>query len=286
MEGTTIDKIDSSILKLQLLEKEFDLVMTQYKQGYLDYISDLNASTPEMSGKNKTYQILNAKRFWGESALNEGASTSIDDCQAMCSADEKCTGATFNSSKGYCWTRSGNGNLFSGNEFENAIIPEITQNINNLQMLNNKLINLNQQIISTLNDVMPIVEDENDQKNIKKDEMNEIYNQLLMEKHNIYNLLQEYETVNQQYTNNTLYVRQTNATYIIWSIIAIMIVIITVKLILSPDARGSDIIKLLFIMIIIAIFLVTLTKLNTQSGFLIFGIFIIIIVFTVTTINS
>jgi hypothetical protein len=280
MSDTTIDKLDSSILKLKSLESEFDLVMTQYKQAYLDYINTLQttaSSTTTTTGQREFKSIQNSK-FWGTVGLKETTVTSMDECKAMCAGDANCTGATFNSSSSYCWLRSGDGDVnVSDNPSEYALMPSMTQNTNNLKMLNDKLINLNIQIISALNESEPIVFDSIEHKDETKAQMQDTKQKLEDEREKIYKLLDQYDDLSSQYDSNSIYVRQMNASYIFWTSLAVIIIIIIVKLLITPQSRGSDTVKITFRLIFIFIFIIAITKMNTASGFAIFGVFIILI---------
>lgn len=282
MGETSIEKIDSKILQLQSLETEFDLVMTQYKQAYLDFINSVQTINGNNYGNNRQFTSLQGRRFWGTAGIKDVTVNSEDECSAMCAQDAKCTGATFNSSTGYCWLRSGNGSVtVSTNNNEFALMPSVSQNTNNLQMLNDKLINLNLQIMDTLNEIEPVAFDETERKNEKKAFMETTNGNLLSEREKIEKLLDQYNDLTQQYNVNSIYVRQTNAMYMLWSFISISLIIIIIKLLLTPEAKTSEnmvfLIKLLMFFILIFI----ITKLNHPSAFAIFGLIVILVIFKI-----
>jgi hypothetical protein len=277
----TVDKIDSSILTLQSLEAEFDLVMTQYKQAYADYINSLQTRTTETSSKRE-FTVTQGQRYWGTSGIKDVVVNKVEECQAACAEDAKCTGATFNASSGYCWVRSGSGSVTVGNNNnEYAIMPVISQNINNLKYLNDRLVELNQKIISELNKTEPIVLNEIENKDIRRMEMEEANQKLMEERKQIYDLLDQHNDLNSQYDENSLYVNQSNAQYIVWSVIAIVIIVLIVRLVVMPESSLIDHVKFAFVIILIFIFIVTLTKMYNPTGFLFFGLFVILIIIMV-----
>jgi hypothetical protein len=280
-ENTTIDKIDSAILNLQSLEAEFDLVMTQYKQAYLDYISSLQTQQGSLNSSgnvSNTFNIMQG-RYWGTSGLKDITVNNIDECKAACAEDAKCTGATFNSSSGYCWLRTGTGIVsVSSNSNEFAIMPSVSQNVNNLKMLNDKLIDLNVKIMNELNSTEPTVLEEDDKKNIKTAQMQEANQKLLVERKNIYDLLDQYDDLNAQYYTNSIQVRQTNANYILWSTLAFIIIVFIIRFFFVPDSTMTDHIKFLVKLIIAVIFIISVTKINTPVGLAFFGIIFIILI--------
>lgn len=274
-----VDKVESSILNLETLEAEFDLVMTQYKQAYLDYINSLQTKT---TNNKKEFSVMQGKRFWGTSGIKDIVVNKVEECQAACAEDMKCSGATFNSSSGYCWLRSGSGSVsISNNNNESAIMPTLSQDINNLKELNDRLMELNSKIITELSSREYDVLTEIDNKDIKKADMEQVNARLNEERKQIYELLDQHTDINTQYNDNSLYVNQSNASYIIWSVIAIVMIILVVRVTIMPESKLSEHIKFAIIVIIFFIFVVTLTKMYNPTGFLFFGLFFIIIVIVV-----
>jgi len=276
-----VDKTDSSILTLQSLETEFNLVMIQYKQAYTDYINSLKTKITEKNNKRE-FSVTQGQRYWGTSGIRNVVVNKVEECEAACAADAKCTGATFNASSGFCWVRSGSGSTtVSNNKNEYAIMPIISQNINNLKELNDKLVDLNEKIIKELNKTQPIVLNDIENKDIKKVEMEEVNTKLMKERKEIYELLDQHTDLNAQYDENSLYVNQSNASYILWSMIAIIMIILVVRVTVMPETKISDHIKFTFIVIIFFVFLIILTKMYNPTGFLFFGLFILLIIIVI-----
>jgi len=276
-----VDKTDSSILTLQSLETEFNLVMIQYKQAYTDYINSLKTKITEKRNKRE-FTVTQGQRYWGTSGIRNVVVNKVEECEAACAGDEKCTGATFNASSGFCWVRSGSGSVtVSNNNNEYAIMPVISQNINNLKELNDKLVDLNEKIIAELNKTQPLVLNDIENKDIKKVEMEEVNTKLMKERKEIYELLDQHTDLNAQYDENSLYVNQSNASYILWSMFAIIMIILVVRVTVMPDTKISDHIKFIFIVIIFFVFLIILTKMYNPTGFLFFGLFILLIIIVI-----
>ena len=277
---TTEYNIDSAILNLESLQTEYNLVMIEYRKGYADYIASLNRLDITNTGTNKSFRVINGKKFSGSISISDtiiadAISDKLENCKALCSADIKCIGANFNSSDKKCSILGGDGNIISGTISDNAIIPAITEPLNNLKLLNDRLISLNTQIINALNNIIPDVMNENNKKDQIQNDLINKYADLLIEKKNINDILNQNTSINQNYENKYLYVKQNNLNYVLWSIIALFLIIVTFTLIIYPETKGSDIIKLLFKIMIMIVILFTLTNLNTPTGFLIFGAIII-----------
>ena len=79
--------------ELERLTNEYDAVLVQYKKVKAD--SNINR------------QLIKGQQVMGGQALGETDANSAEDCSAICSSDEKCTGATYKATSGKCTTYSG-----------------------------------------------------------------------------------------------------------------------------------------------------------------------------------
>jgi len=265
MSNSDSEAIESSVLKLQSLQTEFGLVMTQYKQAYANYISNVQA-TGSTSTDSIAFTTLQGRTFWGAAGISDSAATSVEDCQALCSSDSTCTGATFNSEKQQCFTRSGQGDVAVGEDNEYAIVPELAQNAQVLQMLNQKLMDLNAKINDTLNTMTEPSKNNTTAANSQNDELKSIYNSLLAERKNIDKMLNNYTTINESYNDQSIYVLQNNTAYMIWFLVALIIVIFTLKIQFFPELR-TNFAKAAFWGILIILFITLIMQLNTPTGY-------------------
>ena len=303
----------STILNLQVLESEFNLVMKQYEQAQMNFISSLQAQgvltddnvncgewaarEPSECTVNPNYMLsmckkscqkylttaqnkyvsLQGRTFWGTGGLKEGNVTSEDQCKALCSSDPLCSGATYNPDKAYCWTRSGKGDVAIGLGSDYALISEVAENATVMQELNERLTGLNQQIGDALNQVKPEVDKQMSEKNAKKDSLQVIYNQLLADRQNIDAMVKEYQMINQQYVDNSLYVVQANSSYTLWLIFALVIIFFTIKLMFFPNVDSAPI-RIIFWAVIIVLFVIVTTRLNSAPGFFLWGVIIMMVI--------
>lgn len=267
MSSSDSEVIESAVLKLQSLQTEFGLVMTQYKQAYANYISNIqNADMGSGSGSTKTFTMLPGRTFWSKTGATAHEAASVDDCQALCSSDQTCKGATFNSEKQQCWTISGQGELGVGQDNEYAIVPELAQNAQVLQMLNQKLMDLNSKISDTLGKMTTPGKNNMNAANSQHTELTNIYDSLLAERKNIDNMLKEYTTINDSYNDQSIYVVQNNTTYMFWFFLALIIVIFTLKLQFFPELK-TNLFKTLFWGIMIILLITLMMQLNTPTGY-------------------
>jgi hypothetical protein len=221
---------------------------------------------------------LKGRVFWGQKGLKEGNLNSVEACQALCSSDPLCTGATYNSAKAYCWTRAGSGDVATGLDTDYAIISEVKQNADLISELNNRLINLNDKIKTVLVDIVPEEEAEVKVKNAKQANLQSIYQQLLADRKKIEEMIEEYRMLDQRQDDTSLYVEQNNIAYILWFVFAIIIVVYTLKLQLFPNIAANPF-RVIFWFILAVLFIVVTMYLNSAPGFFLWGIIIMLVSF-------
>ena len=207
---------------------EYDSTLESYGCHQKISNSGLTSSTTPQEIEN-SFTALQGKTFWGTSGLKEGAATSQEECESMCLSDQTCSGATFNTDKQYCWTRSGDGITSSGLDTDYALIPKTKQSINVLKNLNQKLLDTNSTINQELNNLYPIAQEEIDEKNKKQQQLNKSYSSLLKEQKEIEKMLQVYETLEEELDNNIIYVNQQNSSLKFWLLFALILLAFIVK---------------------------------------------------------
>jgi hypothetical protein len=207
------------------------------------------------SSNNKLNEFveLQGRQFWGTAPLNQGPVDSLEQCESMCASDMNCTGATFQSDINYCYTRTGQTDVVSGKSTDYALIPEKRQALLTLQMLNNKLLNIIQQINIEFKKIKPEVNEEQIEKNTKKIVLNNTYAALLGEQQIITDNLNEYANLEKEYENHSLMTNQENILLKFWSFFALILLAITFKFVFNVE--GSSLIFLIITVLIILIFL-------------------------------
>ena len=263
---STTNNTESNVLKLQSLQSEFKLVMTQYQQAYANYISSLRSSSDPAS--KKTFVAIPDSTFWGTIGISEGTSHSAEDCIALCSANSSCTGATYNSDKQYCWVRGGQSDIGPGLDTDSAIVPELMQNTQVLKMLNQKLLDINKNMEDTLGSMSSSENHDIADKDLKKGELTSIYNSLMEERRNINKMIDDSTSIEQSYNDNSIYVSQNNTTYTFWTLVALIIVVFKLKMQFYPELQ-LNMVSLVYWIIITILFITLMMQLNTPTGYLV-----------------
>jgi PAN domain len=173
------------------------------------------------------YIVAPNKAYWGEGGVSSSVVSSISECEALCSTNQQCSGATYISSNGGCWLRSGDSDLTNAPDGSyNAIYSIVQQDLFNLEAINNELIDLNSQINEIyrqknfMNKEMSRI---HDQSNLLEDN----YRKLQFQKKKIDDVLKEYKTASTEQDSEYIGVEQKSYSYYLWVFIAIVAVIIT-----------------------------------------------------------
>jgi len=198
---------------------------------------------------------IQGQAFWGVESLGEGAVSSLAECKTMCSSKPKCTGATYNPDKKYCWIRGGAGKPIPALENDIAIIPETAKYLNLLQALNKRLTDINDEIIKIVKTNQPDYESQTEERAKQMVVLNKNVDLLSNERQKIMRQLQTHGDLNQAQTQTSI--TATRFYYMYLSIFAILVIIIS--LLLSPQTTtGSSI--LLFVFIFASFLIYTFVK--------------------------
>jgi len=224
------------------------------------------ATAPNFNINPKPLSDIKGQAFWGTGGLAEKTVSSIDECKSMCLSDVKCTGATYNPDKKYCWTRSGEGNPMPAMENDYAIIPTSVKYLNTLRFLNQRLTNINKNIQDAINEGRPIYEDqvgENKSQSVVLVDQLQILND---ERSKIDDSLKGYVDLNESYKQTTITTNQQYYTYIIGFSIFLIVVIVLFKIMSSGNntntSNTSSGMKYFIIFILLSLFLVIYNSKN------------------------
>jgi hypothetical protein len=262
------DSINSALIKIETLQKEYEVTLQQYQEACQNYISLLETN-------NKEFINLKGRTWWGTSGISENKTNTDKECQDMCANSNKCTGATFDSSKRYCWTRTGESDITIGKDNDYAIIPKTTSTLVSMKNLNEKLIMLNDQLDNELTNIRPDIKEQLKEKNEKQIALNNSYKKLIEQKIEIEKQLQEYNSILEQQENQYNYVNKQNISMKFWALIMFIILLVTIQKFIGISNPPLYITIWIFIIILLIVLSYTLTS---PSGFMIWFLLIISII--------
>jgi hypothetical protein len=242
---------NDNLIKLEALEKEYDVVLNQYQESLKSYINALN--------QPKNYVSLKGRAYWGKQSLKEGNVASKEDCINMCKSDSKCSGATYNEKKNYCWTRQGTSSLTASDENDYAILSQDKTLLTRLQYFNSKLSDMSEEIIKELNELKPNLKEDQNKNDFKQKQIEIHYTNLQKQKKDIEKELDEYMAIENEYINQQLYANQNNISLRVWFIITAIILLVTFKKMVGQQSVSLSI---LFWIILVGLVIVLSISIN------------------------
>jgi len=254
--------ITSTVLKLQSLQLEYTNVLTQYKQAYATYLNNMNAPQSTFTTVNDMVYLPDS----GSMSMLPGSG--VSECEESCRANSQCIGATYVTAPSYseCLITTGSTGTLFPHESSVAIVPPSVKDAHTVQALNQQLIDLNGQISNLIEVTQPIEQAELNAKNNQKGQLNNVYQILLNERRKIDKLQKEYKDITQRYDDNSIYVTQTSAIFLIWFLILIIIIVFTVKLVFFPEFKMLKF-KVLFWIFIICLLTILTVYMQLPSVF-------------------
>ena len=253
------------LIQLETLKKEYDIVLIEYEQSQKNILNTLNKPSHTL------ISLPNSILTGGTILDTITTITNEKDCIANCTANTSCTGATFKTSLHECTLYSDKNTskiTASINMNDYAIVSELKSNIYNSKGLNSKLQSINQQINVILDTLVPLTQQQINDKNKSKLILHNHYKALNSDR----KLLQDQQTninnINNKYSSKNITTRQINDQYIVWVIFTIIVLSITIILFTVPNINILEKypLILLFIILLIAYFIYNyLNKINISS---------------------
>jgi hypothetical protein len=225
--------IESSVLKLETLQKEFSLAMKEYKETFATYKNVINNVA-----SRKNFATIPGYMYYANPTLNLEFVSDEKKCEALCSSDTRCKGATYydflNSSK-LCATYGGVSKPFpqgSSSDKITMLLPNSTASqfyLEKINDLNALLLSLHDEILNTLKKVNPDYQNMVKNTEIEGKNLEDIYMSLNDEKKKIGKLLREYNTLEHVQTDSGLRSESNYMYYRVLIIVAVIIVFVTLK---------------------------------------------------------
>jgi hypothetical protein len=257
--------VNASLMKIETLQKEYEVVLQQYQEACQNYISELSSSKDE-------FVKLPEKTWWGSSSLKETKVENVDQCEEMCFESSKCTGATYNASNQFCWIRQGDTGISSGKKDDTAILPKATIYLVSMKNLNEELLALNNEIDTELTKIRPEVVIQYKEKTEKQKELNEAYAKLNKQKYEIEQHLEEYNSVIEQNVSTSKFVNKEHLVYRFWLMVLMIVLLITIQKLFNFTST-----YVFFFASIIVILVLLSQTLTSPSGFMFWFLMIIAI---------
>lgn len=265
----TSEKLNSSVLKYQALETEFNLAMKQYEEAHLNYINSLNLNQRNFITYPDKYNAPFPE-------TNRTTTETEEECKALCSNDINCTVFNYYVSNGLCVT--GKIGMVFDEPGSNCSLLDNANYSTLISELNNRLTLLVEQMNIEMVKITPEAQNEIILKDKSKTKLQEVHQKLQEDRILIDKRTTELEKINQELEDSSIYVNQSDSIYRLWVIFALLLIIYTGKCIMVPDL-DSTLFKVMFWIIMITLFIITTTKLHNILGFSLWGIILILTFF-------
>ena len=194
-------------------------------------LSDLQIQTIDFNASRQSGQSfvnMKGQSYLGTGTLQQINNTNLNNCQALCGNNSKCSGATFQSNT--CILKTGDSQIIPSSNDSYAIIPEGKRLLMNMENLNQELININKKISNKLNKLEPYFNDNNVDKKNNTIELIQNYKKLMEERKNILKLLNDYKTLDNKQNEYEIKITQNYYFYILYFILIIIILYLLYKI--------------------------------------------------------
>lgn len=264
---------NSTALNLESLNTEYKNLLIEYKQAVSNYVNYLKQEFVQPSTA-KNYNINNPEMtsvkgtaFWGTSALSQSTKSTVGQCQALCSNTPGCSGATYNKTTSLCSLRKGDANIVAGAPTEYSIVPKAQSLLKIVQSINEKLTQVNKKIQKLSQTVEKEFNTESVQRTKSNSDLINQYKNLVVERTKIQNMLDEYQTLDEQQIEGDIHISQNYYSFILLMILAILVIFLLYKFSI-PSAESTT------------TFVQTGGELGTSAYYMVLGFFLLILLLT------
>jgi hypothetical protein len=259
------------VLKLEILQKEYDVTLAEYQESVNNYIALLEQGESQAQGESQTqdkeYIALKGRTWWGTTALDEKKVDSQEECENMCRESEECSGATYHEQSHYCWTRKGVSPITSGRDDDYALVPAIVAALERMKYLNQQLMKMNEAIVEEMSSSTNGTDAVQKRKQLEAN-----YDELLEQQAKMNAQLEEYNSVEEEKEKQMLYADQQNASYKGWAIVAGLLLLMALKGFYGAESSASF---FTYGATLLVLSVVLSFALRTPSGF--FAIFMLVV---------
>jgi hypothetical protein len=273
MTTQTNDNVyNDKLLKLKTMEQEYSIAIGEYAEAKKNYMDLVNK---ELRGEI-SYSIIKDSSLFGEELSNFSDINDVNACATICDQNKKdCFGATYISDIKKCnliSNKTQRFGLFPDESNYSSIVLNSINKIIDLLAINNKLIQLNADMMQLIDEISPTYSQDIIDKKNRSDEMYKNYKILMSEREYINAKMNEFNAVSSAYATQNIYAHQQYNLLTIWIFIAIVAVIFALQQMIGFSFNYT----ILFIFILAFIFGLNL---GTPISFLVWIIVLVIGIF-------
>jgi len=213
----------SDLMNLDILDREFVMLLEQYQQVSNTYFSLNKTDSRQLTS-------LQGSGVAGGNVMSTETLPSVNCCQSLCSSISNCEAANYDTQTDSCVIISGNVDLYNTNNSNYAIVSSKMGLLIQLQNINQQLYNILNSSAILVKQVNPDSEAKKQQLRIETDKLRFKYDLFQRNKLELDNMIKESNELDNEYNVSSIMVKQSNLSYFFWSVGAIIIIIITIRL--------------------------------------------------------
>jgi len=268
----------SSSPELQNLNNKFNSILSDYQNTYQEYIKTINSDNND--DNNDLIILKNFIYNGGNNIKEKNKVSNKKDCLESCENTNLCTGANYNKHRKTCSLVAGNGNLIKL-KGSIAIVQKGTYYSYKLQKLNNKLIQLNQQIASNISTSSSVYQQNQEEQMIHKHAIEQNYHVLEAEREHINEMIREFKTLEEANNDGEINATMYYYNYIILAFIVFLLVILLIKYSVTGEQKGGTMVtnrfykEAMFLFGLMTVFLALSGIFDNIKGFIFVAILLI-----------
>ena len=218
--------------QIQTLSNQFNSLLTEYQSTYTEFMNAIKAN-------DTSFTTVENSAFTGSGIINTNPVSSINDCTTACSSNKSCSGATFTpSSNNNCILSSGTGNIINSTN-STAIVQKGLYYSYELQNLNQQLMDINQEINTTVNQSNAEYQNNLGQINQRGQALEQNYVVLTGDRDRIELMIREFETLNSAQENSDINATMSYYNYIVLLFVAIFLVCLLLRFSVPNEQVGG-----------------------------------------------
>jgi len=195
------------------------------------------ATEPNYKINNNPLTSIQGMSYVGTGTAGQSTATTLQTCQASCSQNTNCTGATFVSGK--CNLRTGDSPIMPASYDSYAIVPAQKKLLMNMDHLNQQLLTINTELQTKIKASQTIYYQIEGDVNNEYKNLIQTYGQLELDRENILELIKQYETLDSTENENQIIITKNYYTYVLLVILVIAIIALLVKMSMSGSTAPT-----------------------------------------------
>jgi hypothetical protein len=205
--------------------------------------SDRSSAIQNISilGNSNSLKSVSNSSFVGGLPISTKQVDNVQSCIASCSALSNCSGATYNSDQNICSLSSGEGSIVpSGNSGNIAIVSENLYYLNQIKSLNQQLLDLNNQIRTTIHEGRPVYNDTIKELRISSTDLKDNYNRLQNERNRVDKMIKDFEDLESEKKETDIMSSGNYTLFLFYLIISIIVVLFLIFMFWTSTSSSSS----------------------------------------------